>query len=160
MRVPTSYGRRVDISRADERALAVALFKGVWDLLADDRRTTADDDRMLHMAHASRYHWGQVGADVKLVRGEWLCSRVYAMLRRSEPALHHARRALELCEAGGIGGLDRAFCHEAAARGWAVGGNDAERDRSLEQARNAAGDITDPQERRLVLRDLASVLTM
>jgi hypothetical protein len=47
---------------------------------------------MLHMAHASRFHWEQVGTPANLARGEWLCSRVYAVLRRPEPCLHHAAR--------------------------------------------------------------------
>jgi hypothetical protein len=37
----------------------------------------------VHSAHASRYHWGAAGdADeaVNLARGEWPCSRVYAIL--------------------------------------------------------------------------------
>jgi hypothetical protein len=27
--------------------------------MAQEGRTAADDDRMMHAAHASRYHWGQ-----------------------------------------------------------------------------------------------------
>ena len=29
---------------------------------------------MIHCAHASRYHWGEVGDDVNLARGEWQCA--------------------------------------------------------------------------------------
>ena len=54
---------------------------------------------MIHAAHASRYHWGEVGDDVNLARGEWQCSRVYAVLGRGEPALWHARRCVEIAEA-------------------------------------------------------------
>lgn len=62
----------------------------------------SDDDRMLHLAHASRHHWGEVvgstdlgqGGPANLARGEWLCSRVYAVLGRAEPARHHAERLL------------------------------------------------------------------
>jgi hypothetical protein len=71
---------------------------------------------MLHMAHASRYHWEQVGTPANLARGEWLCSRVYAVLGRPEPALHHARRVVQICERNGIGDWDLAFSHEAVAR--------------------------------------------
>ena len=54
---------------------------------------------MIHAAHASRYHWGEVGDDVHLARGEWQCARVYSVLGRAEPALWHARRCVELAEA-------------------------------------------------------------
>lgn len=53
-------------------------------------RTEDDDDRMLHMAHASRHHWRSVGTPANLARREWLCSRVYAVLGRPEPCLPHA----------------------------------------------------------------------
>jgi hypothetical protein len=45
----------------DERALAAALFNRTWELIEREDRSQDDDDRMLHMAHASRYHWGNVG---------------------------------------------------------------------------------------------------
>lgn len=39
-----------------ERQLAVDLLNGVWTLLGADGRIMTVDDRMLHMAPASRYH--------------------------------------------------------------------------------------------------------
>ena len=143
----------------DERAQAVALFNGTWALLERRDRTRADDDRMLHMVHASRYHWGQVGDATNLVRGEWQCSRVYTVLGRAEPAVHHARRALELCQEAGIGDFDLAFCYEAMARAHALSGDASERDRWLSLGRQAADAVRDPQDRELVLADLASVPT-
>ena len=38
------------------------------------------------------------GTTANRARSEWLCSRVYALLGRPEPALHHARRCIELVE--------------------------------------------------------------
>ena len=108
---------------ADERQLAIDLFNGVWRLLDKEDRTVEEDDRMLHMAHASRYHWGQVGTAANLARGEWQCSHVYAVLGRAEPAAHHARRVLEICQANGIGDWDLGFAYEALARASAVAGD-------------------------------------
>ncbi len=82
-----------------ERQLAADLFNLVWTLLEQTGRTTEDDDRMVHAAHASRYHWGQVGGPEQLAIGEWQCARVYSVLGRAEPALHHARRCLEIATA-------------------------------------------------------------
>ncbi|HEX2821111.1 MAG TPA: hypothetical protein VHO07_13230 [Streptosporangiaceae bacterium] len=42
---------------AQERQVAATLFNHVWDLLEKPDRSAADDDEMLHGAHASRYHW-------------------------------------------------------------------------------------------------------
>ena len=142
---------------ADERKLAAELFNGVWTLMEAEDRTRAQDDRMLHMAHASRYHWEPVGTPANLARGEWLCSRVYAVLGRAEPAMHHARRVLELCEENGIGDWDLAFAHEALARAHAVAGDRRETERALQRARAAAENIAEDEDRDLLLSDLGTI---
>jgi DNA-binding transcriptional MerR regulator len=139
----------------DERQLAADLFNGVWTLLETEDRTLSQDDRMLHTAHASRYHWEQVGGPRHLARGEWLCSRVYAVLGRAEPALYHAGRALDLCEEHGIGDWDLAFAHEALARATAVAGDVEATRRHLADARSTP--IADAADRELLENDLASI---
>jgi hypothetical protein len=145
------------IDATQQRQLAVDLFNGVWRLLEKPDRTPEDDDRMLHAAHASRYHWEAVGEPVNLVRGEWQCSRVYAMLGRAEPALHHARRSLKLCEANGIGGFDLAFAYEALARAHAIAGDQQQASEFLRLARSAGERIAEGDDRELFLNDLASI---
>ena len=80
---------------------------------------------MLHMAHASRFHWGEAPEckPENLARGEWQVSRVYAVLGRAEPATWHAGRCLEHCEANGIGDWDLAYAYEALARAHALVGS-------------------------------------
>lgn len=142
---------------AAERQQAVDLFNGVWRLIEKDDRSLEDDDRMLHMAHASRYHWGQVGTAVNLARGEWQVSRVYTVLGRGEPALYHAQRVLEICEANGIGDFDLAFAYEALARGSAVAGDERQARTWTEQALAAAEGIADDEDRELLMTDLESI---
>ena len=138
----------------DERRLAAQLFNGVWELLERPQRSRAEDDAMLHAAHASRYHWGVVGKPVNLARGEWQVSRVYAVLGRAEPALHHGRRCLDLVAEFDLSPFDRAYAHEAIARGYRVAG-DADREAEhVALARAAAADITDPEELEFLLPDL------
>ena len=142
---------------SDERRLAAALFNATWTLLEKEERTRDEDDAMLHMAHASRHHWGQVGKIVNFGRGEWQCSRVYAVLGRAEPCLHHAQRCLDICQENGIGDFDLAFAYEALARGHAVAG-DAEQARAYtQQALAAAEDIASDDDRELVLSDLETI---
>ena len=85
--------------------LAADLFNHVWTLLETPHRTPEQDDEMLHAAHASRHHWGEIGQPANLARGEWQCSRVYAVLGRAEPALWHARRCLAIWKAKGYEAL-------------------------------------------------------
>ena len=144
---------------ADREELARTLFNRVWALLGQDDRSVDEDDQMVHMAHASCHHWREVGTAVHRVRGEWQCSRVYATLERAEPALHHARRALEICVANGIGDLDLAFCHEAMARASAVDGNHLAAAGWRREAERSAAAITDPDDRKAVLADLETIPT-
>jgi len=142
---------------ADERRLAAALFNATWTLMEKEDRTRDEDDAMLHMAHASRHHWGQIGKPENLGRGEWQCSRVYAVLGRAEPCLHHAQRCLDICQENGIGDWDLAFAYEALARGHAVAGDMDQARAFTQQALAAAEDIAEDDERELVLGDLETI---
>ena len=153
-----AHRREPLLSDEQERKLGASYFNSVWDLMEKEDRTTEDDDLMLHMAHASRYHWGQVrGVPNNLQRSEWQVSRVYAVLHRSEPCLHHAQRVLDICIANGIGDWDIAFAYEALARGHAVAG-DAEAARAMtERALEAAEAIAEEDSRKLLLADLETI---
>jgi DNA-binding transcriptional MerR regulator len=145
------------LSSEAERRLAIRYFNAVWTLMEKEDRTVEDDDLMIHMAHASRYHWGQVGKPENLARGEWQVSRVYAVLRRVEPCLHHAQRVLDICEANGIGDWDIAFAFEALARGHAISG-DTEAARAMtEKALAAVENIAQDEDRKIVLADLETI---
>jgi len=142
---------------ATERALGVALFTRVWALLETSDRSPAQTDEMIHAAHASRYHWGVVGEPANLARGEWQCSRVYAVLGRGEPALWHARRCIEIVEAAGIGDWDLAAAYEAMARASAAAG-DGEAARSwAERSRVACAAIAEDEDRRVVEADIGTL---
>lgn len=150
-------GRTLDVAQI-HRMLAAELFNRVWSLLERQDRTSADDDTMLHAAHASRFHWGEDGAPVNLVRGEWQVSRVYAVLKRPEPALWHARRCLELCKLHGIGDFDLAFAYEAMARAHAVAEQPDAVNSYLQLARQAGRQIAEQDDRDVFLADLATIV--
>ncbi len=143
----------------DARELAVALFNKTWDLLDKDNRTDGEDDEMVHCAHASRYHWSQAPECLprNLAVGEWQCARVYSVLRRSEPALWHARRCLERCQDAGETGFFLGTAYEAMARAHRIAGDAGEASRWEERARNIAESLTDEEDRTQLLADLASL---
>ncbi len=141
----------------DHRRLGIDLFNNVWTFLAKQHRTRDEDDEMLHAAHASAFHWKQVGAPENRARSEWQCSRVYAVLGRGEPALHHAQRCLDICLENGIGDWDLAFAYEALARAHRVAANDAEYRRNLELARLAGTEIADDEDRELLENAVAEL---
>jgi DNA-binding transcriptional MerR regulator len=141
----------------EERRLAASLFNGTWTLLEKENRSRDEDDAMIHMAHASAHHWRQIGKPQNVARGEWQCSRVYAVLRRPEPCLHHAQRVLDICQENGMHDFDLAFAYEALARGHAIAGDAAQARAYTEQALAAAEDITDADDRELLLTDLETI---
>jgi DNA-binding transcriptional MerR regulator len=114
----------------DERALARKLFNETWTMLEKESRTPDEDERMIHMAHASRFHWDSVGDDQNRAIGEWQVSRVYSVVGHAEPALYHAQRCLHYSQRPGIEVWMLASAHEGLARAQAVAGD-------LEAARDA-----------------------
>ncbi len=126
-------------------------------------RSPAQDDQMVHAAHASRWHWSQAGelsGDQQLAVGEWQCSRVYSVLGRGEPALHHARACLAISEDGEVGDWVLAAAYEALARASAVAGDTVEARAWLARARTAVAGIADPEDREVIEGDLASLAAL
>jgi hypothetical protein len=130
-----------------ERQLGVDLYNEAWRLM----ESREDDDRLLYATHASAYHWllAPEAEPKNRARGEWQISRVYSVLGRPEPALHHAQRCLDLCEehADNVEDWDTPFAYEALARAHKAAGNEAETARFTALAREAGEKISDREDR-------------
>ena len=143
----------------EERRLAVDLFNRAWTLMELPARTPEQDDELIDTAHASAYHWLQVGTAANRARSQWQLSRVYVVLGRSEPALHHARRCLAWCEANpeALEDWDLAYAHEALARAHALAGESEEAGRHAAVARELAADVAGAEDREHLDADLATL---
>jgi hypothetical protein len=141
----------------NHRQLGVDLFNEVWRLMD----TREDDERMLHAAHASAYHWSEAPecGPKNRARSEWQISRVYTVLRRAEPAIHHAQRCLEICEANPdeIEDWDLPFAYEALARAHQVAGMNEEAAGYKQKAQELGDEIRDPEDRDHLSEALASI---
>jgi hypothetical protein len=137
----------------DHRQLGVDLFNEVWRLM----KSREDDDRMIHAAHASRFHWGEAPEckPENLARGEWQISRVYTVVGLAEPALRHAQRCLALCEANALGDWDLAYAYEAIARAHKTAGRLPEADEYKMLAAQAP--IAENDDREHLEQDLATL---
>lgn len=147
------------VDEATHRRLAVDLFNRSWRLLELHDRTTEQDDELIHTAHASRHHWGEVGTRPNVARGENQCARAYAAVGRAEPALHHANRCFELVRAGGDGleDWDLASALEIVARANVAAGNTAEAAHYAELAREELAAIADPDDREVIAAQIAEL---
>lgn len=136
---------------------AVNLFNEVWDLMEKKDRNSEEDFQMIHKAHASRIHWGEVGGPVNFSRGEWQISRVYAVLNRPEPCLVHAKRNLEIILEHEIQDFDLAFAYEALARGYSLSGDAILKEKYLKLAQEASTAIEKDANRNILLQDLETI---
>jgi DNA-binding transcriptional MerR regulator len=143
----------------DHRRLGVDLFNYTWTFLERENRTREEEDEMLYATHASAYHWlhAEGTRPENRARGEWQIARVYAVLERGEPAIHHAQRCLDHCLENGIGDWDLAFAYEALARAHKVAGHDEDFRRNLGLAREAGARIADAEDRELLEKDVAEL---
>ncbi|MFC0186740.1 hypothetical protein ACFFJY_00500 [Fictibacillus aquaticus] len=139
------------------RKQAVECFNSCWDYIEKKDRTAEDDMKMIHLAHASRYHWGEIGTALQFARGEWQISRVYALLGRFESALYHAKNNLELCQSHNIGDFDLAFAYEANARAYLIGKEVNLANSFLKLAEDAAENIAKDADKEYFLSELAQL---
>jgi tetratricopeptide (TPR) repeat protein len=142
-----------------QRFFAIQFHGQTWDLLDKADRTKEEDELMIHTAHASCRHWLEAGTGLHHQRGEWLISRVYAVLGVGDAALRHANRCLELTEqyADLMQDFDRAFAYEGVARAYAVAGNREEARKYAGLAAQAGEAIADKGDRKVFMDDFNSI---
>jgi len=141
------------------RALGAGLFNRTWDLLERETRTARDDAELIDTAHASAWHWRQVGNAANEARGHWIIARVYAVLGHGVEAVYHAQRANDILDEGGEGieDWDRPAAHEAMARALVASGDLAGAAAWKARAEAALRAVADPEDRGVVEADLATL---
>ena len=72
--------------------MGIEMNNQTWNLLDKDGRNEQEDIRMLNFAKASLYHWWKSPKfePVNEQRGQWLISRVFAVLSKGNEALSYA----------------------------------------------------------------------
>lgn len=143
--------------KATHKQLAIDLFNQTWDLIEKQDKDQDEIDRMVHAAHASRYHWEVAGGPVNIARGEWLISRVYALLNRLEPCLYHADRCLHVTLKADLKDFDLAFAYEAMARACDLAGDEVESAKHITLAEEAGAAISDPKDREYFFSELETI---
>ena len=146
-----------ELDPATQRALAVALYNRVWELLEKADRSSTDDQELVNAAHASRYHWTSIGTPRHLAIGDWQISRVYATLERPEPAVHHARLCLDNARLVTDEPWLVASAYEGLARAYAASGDRAAAVEWKDKAVAQLGLVTDADDREIVEQDIASL---
>ena len=142
-----------DLPKA-HRWFGIELNNRTMDALDAGLVTPGSCEPYIHAAHASCYHWMQVGTVANRGRGEFLVASVYAAAGLGEAALRHARHNLELAEASPdqMADWDFAFAYDALARAYAAAGEmDAAR-QARAKAQAAAAAVADKEDRDYFLK--------
>lgn len=142
---------------ADERATAIALSNETWKLCQNAGRTPDETDRLIHMAHAARFHWDNCGTNQDRARGEWQVSRIYASLGRNEPALFHARRAVDYATRYGVADWVPASAYEGLARAYLSAGDVRHACEARDKALALVNEIGRDEDKAIVLGDIQSL---
>jgi hypothetical protein len=137
--------------------LAKMLNGKTWELLQATDRTKSEENLMIHVAHASCYHWLHAGTRVQHQRAEWLIARVYIELGMTDSALYHASYCLDLTHefADLMEDFDWAYAYEGVARANALAGNRDESLKYLQQAESSGRTISEDEDRRQFTSDLS-----
>jgi len=139
------------------RFFSASCFNKTWALLDKSSRTAAEDEQMLLLSLASLWHWTQ-RPDCKphnLAVGNWLVSRVYAMLGQADNASLYAGKCLLL--SADEEPFYLASAHEGAARAALLAGNAEAVTRHMAEARRLAELVTDDADRTQLEDDLRSI---
>jgi tetratricopeptide (TPR) repeat protein len=144
---------------AAHKYFAVECFNRAWDLIDKPDRTAEEDEAMIRSSLASIWHWTQRKdcTATNLSVGYWQTSRIYALLGQADNARRYGQLCLDVSQGDEILPFYLGYAHEALARAESVAGNREKMEEYLREARRVADTVPDPDGRKYLLDDLASI---
>jgi len=142
------------------RFFSTDCFNRAWDLIEKEDRTLEEDEEMLNLSMASLWHWSQrpdFGAKEKSI-GYWQVARILAITGRPEMATVFAQRCLEVTEEADLPVYYLGYAYEALARAAMAGRNRIAAVRYLAQAKAAADQEPNEEDREVLRDDLATII--
>lgn len=139
------------------RAFAVAAFNGTWELIDLPERSPEQDRRMLTLAFAARWHWGEIGTAENIAVSDWQIGHVAALAGEVSLAQRYSLSAYDIARSGDLPDWLRASTAEGMARASAVAGDRAGYQRYAEEARALLDSLDDEEDRDLITGQLASI---
>jgi hypothetical protein len=139
------------------RWFAVECNNRAWRLAEMPARSAAQDEEMLHAAHAAALHWGAVGTELHNARARMLLGHVLALAGDGRRALPYARHAFDYVMAHESPPWEVAFAHAVLANAAAAAGEKALHARHHEIAAALGRALPDAEERSLFEATFATV---
>ncbi|MEH7235135.1 hypothetical protein [Bacillus sp. JJ1562] len=148
------------MSNLSHKQLATECFNKVWDLLETSDRTKIETEEMIHLCHASFWHWTQVQnhTEQNLSIGYWQLSRVYAVTDNGEQALYYAERCVEISKNAELAPFYIAYGYEALARSYILLNIKGQAEEAIIQVKRYTELVKIEQSKNLLLVDLADLM--
>lgn len=153
-------GKKPDFDiQAAHKYFSAECFNRAWDYIDKPIRNKNEEDMMLQLSLASLWHWTQRkdSTSTNLSVSYWQVSRVYTLLRQAENARHFGELCLEISLGEDVLPFYRGYAYEALARAEMVAENEAKMEKHLIQAHQVAALLPDPEEKKQLLGDLATI---
>lgn len=137
---------------------AIELNNSCWDFIDRASKLSEEEaNRLVDRAHASLFHWSQVGEPVNLARGHYMVSRAYSATGIHVEALRHSTISLNICKENDIADFDIAFAYEAMARAQQLGKNFECQKLFMGLAKKAGDKIAGEDDRKVFFGELEKV---
>lgn len=139
------------------RRFAVDCNNRAWQLAEAPTRTTAEDEEMLHAAHAAALHWSKAGTELHGARARMLLAHVHALLGRGESAMDYATDCFDYVSSHDSPPWEVAFAHAVLANAAFAAGNGELHAKHYALAVALGAALADAQERAIFEATLRTV---
>jgi hypothetical protein len=145
--------------QAAHKYFSAECFNRAWDYIDKPMRKQSEDESMLQLSLTALWHWTQRKdcTPTNLSIGYWQVSRVYALLRQAENARRYGNLCLEVSQGEDVASFYRGYAYESLARAEMVSGNMDQMEKHLIQAHQIATALPDAEEKKMLLKDLATI---
>jgi hypothetical protein len=137
-------------SQSWHERFAMSCNNRAWELSAQPR-TALQDREMLDAAHASAWHWAQIGTELNRMRATMLLAEVHALLGHGAMAFSFAEEMRAYFLSRDTPDWELAFTHAIYAHAAHAAGRLAEHRAAYREATLAVRAIADDEDRAIVL---------
>jgi hypothetical protein len=138
------------------KRFAMSCNNRAWELSVQDR-TPSQDREMLETAHASAWHWSQIGTELNRMRATMLLAEVHALLGYGSSAISYAREMRTYFLGQDTPDWELAFTHAIYAHAAFAAGDLAEHRSAYHKAVDALRAIADEDDRSIVAKTFSQV---
>lgn len=136
-----------------QRYFAIECNNRAWELAAKSR-TPGEDVEMLNAAHASCFHWSQVGAELHVMRAKMLLARVHTLVGNGALAMRLALEMRDYFSSHDAPAWEMAFAHAVYAHAAHVVGHLENHRVAYQNAVQALSLVKSEEERALIRETL------